>query len=128
MRRDGVVAAVAGKEGDAPAADLADGDAVGRRPVGRVDGDLRGALEEAVETGTSEQAELGAHPSGHRRRQADFSAVFLLSEEPEDDSEDFSDFARSPLFSPLFSPDRSPLFSPGLALVPAEPARRLSVE
>jgi hypothetical protein len=90
-----------------------------------VDRHVGGAIEEAVETGTSEQAKLSVDLPGHRRRQADFSAVFLLpsEEEPEEESEEFWDFA----FSPDRSPDRS-FFSPGLALLPAEPARRLSVE
>ena len=111
---------MAGEEGDAPAGHLAHRYAVGWGAVGRVDGHVAGAVEEAVEAGPSEQAELSAERPGHRRRQADFSAVFLVpsEEEPEEESEEL-DFA--------FSPDRS-LFSPGLDLPEPEPARRLSVE
>ena len=83
------------------------------------------AVEEAVETGTSEQAKLRVGSPHHRRCQADFSAVFLLpsEDEPEEELEDF--------WEADFSPDRSAvrsLFSPGFALPPPEPARRLSVE
>jgi hypothetical protein len=58
-------------------------------------------------------------------RQADFSAVFLLpsEDEPDEELEDFWEAGLSPERSDVLS-----LFSPGLALPPPEPARRLSVE
>jgi hypothetical protein len=88
-----------------------------------MDRHVGGAVQKAVETRPAEQAKLSGELPGHRPRQADFSAVFLLpsEEEPEEDSEDL-DFA-SPDLSAVLS-----LFSPGFALLPPEPTRRLSVE
>ena len=128
-----MVATMAGKEGDAPPGHLTHCHPVGRGSVGCLDCHVGRAVEKAVETRTSEQAKLRPDLPCHRRCQADFSAVFLLpseeglEEEPEEEpEEELGDFWAAD-FSPVLSAVLS-LFSPGLALPPPEPARRLSVE
>jgi hypothetical protein len=87
---------VAGQEGDPPAADVADGDGRRRRPVGGVDGHLDGVVEERVEAGTAEDADLGC-PSGDTptpggRGRGHAILVSVLAELPDDDeSEDDED-------------------------------------
>ena len=51
--------AVAGQERDPAALDRADDEPVGGRAVRRVDGDLLGVVEEAVEARASEDSDLG---------------------------------------------------------------------
>src|SRR5205823_8461849 len=92
-----VAAAVAGQEGHPPPGHGADGEGRRRRPVGRLDGELDRVVEERVEAGTAEDADLGLSRTG-------FAHAILLSvfevlasaEEPEDDE---SDFAAEGVFS-----------------------------
>jgi hypothetical protein len=65
VRRQLVVAAVAGQEGHPLPADVADREAIRRRAVGRVHGHLLGILQERVEPRPAEDADLGrrAHTS-----------------------------------------------------------------
>jgi hypothetical protein len=53
-----VVAAVAGDEGDAAAADLAEHERVARRAVRRLDDDLARVVEEGVEPGAADDADV----------------------------------------------------------------------
>jgi hypothetical protein len=54
-----VLASVARQERDAPAAEVADRHGRGRLPVRRVDLDLLDVVEERVEAGAAEDADLG---------------------------------------------------------------------
>jgi hypothetical protein len=72
-----VAPAVAGQEGHPPAADVADRDGRGRRPVRGVDGDLDRVVEERVEAGPAEDAD--GRP-GSRQAHAILLSDFLLSD------------------------------------------------
>jgi hypothetical protein len=89
VRRQLVAAAVAGQEGDPPAPDIADGERRGRRPVGRLQGDLDGVVEKRIEAGTAEDADLGL--SRALRHAILLSVLELLDDESEEDDEDDED-------------------------------------
>jgi hypothetical protein len=110
---------VAGQEGHPPAPHVADGDGRRRRPVGRVEGDLDGVIEERVEAGAAENADLGPGPRGHAILLSFFDEslllLLLLLEEDDDESEEdeeldedaevvsFSLVLRDPPFPPRLS-------------------------
>ncbi len=84
MRRELVLQAVARDEGDAPSGDRPDRHGRRRRAVRRVDGDLFDVVQEGVETGPAEDADLG------RIRHADFSFDVpdgFSVDDPEEDDE-----------------------------------------
>jgi hypothetical protein len=77
VRRQFVVPAVAGQEGHPPAAYVANGDGRRRRPVGRVEDDLDGIVEEGVEAGAAEDADLGCLPRSIPRGRGPTHAILL---------------------------------------------------
>jgi hypothetical protein len=100
---------VAGQERDPPPADLADHDRGRGRAVGGVDLDRLGALEERVEAGPAEDADVGGAQADFSFGAGGFGSDFVsevfsevLSED--EDSPDFEpDFDEgSPAFDPVF--------------------------
>jgi hypothetical protein len=109
-----MVRPVSREEGDRPVAHRADRDRRGGRPERCLDLHRLGVLEELVEAGAADYADL--RPGlGHDAAGSFFEDFDDFSEEPLvdesfDDSLVLPDF--SPDFSPVFWPDFSPDFSP----------------
>jgi hypothetical protein len=97
VRRQLVVHAVAGQEGDPPIADRPDGDRRRRRAVGRVDRHLDDVVEEGVEARAAEHPDLGRDRSrGHEAAAGvlddeEEESLFVVDEEVEDEESLFAE-------------------------------------
>jgi hypothetical protein len=83
-----VAGSVARQERDPTSTELAEVEGTARRPVGRVDDDLLDVVEERVEPGPAEDADVGPGRAGHRVQ----AAYAVLAVEPEPDFESEPDF------------------------------------
>jgi hypothetical protein len=88
VRRELVTGSVAGEEGDAPSVELPEVERTARRAVGRVDDDLLDVVEERVEPGPAEDADVGPGRAGHPVP----AAQAVLAVEPDPDFESEPDF------------------------------------